>query len=111
MLPGDIVVEEVIGNKVNDDEQDGEYGQDIDSESRPGHSPPAILFFGGFCRCGLVISYQGNERSDKRKNSKKMPYFSGQQVFAYILHGLVLILSEAFFSHIRVVFVFGRAFA
>ena len=39
-----------------------------------------------------------------------MPNLSGQQVFAYILHGLELILTQAFLRTIRVVLVFGRAF-
>jgi hypothetical protein len=64
----------------------------------------------GFGIGRLEIGDHGDKGGSEGKQCKKMPYFPGQEMFAYVFHGLILILAQGLLVVIRIVLVLGRTF-
>src|ERR1700761_3980144 len=86
MLPRKIIFKKTRSDDIDNGPQYGVHGKDVYKKSLSPHLPPAIRFRRVFGVSGLEIGDHGDKRRGKTQNSKKMPHFTGQQMFAVILH-------------------------
>src|SRR5580658_10273123 len=110
MLPGEIILEEMIGNNEDDRNKDREHGEHIDAKRPPGHPPPVLFLLRGLRVGGLEISDHCDKGCTEEKQRKEMPNFAGQKMFADELHGWVLILAQGLLIAVRIVLVLGWTF-